>query len=82
MEIGKVIHFYDKISVAVVELMKPLHVNDRVVFRGHTTEFEQEVGSLQIDHQNLEMAGIGQQVAIKVEDRVRCGDKVLAPEDD
>ncbi len=81
MDIGTVIHYYDKISVAVVKLDQALHLNDRVLFRGRTTEFEQDIDSMQIQHQSIQSANGGQEVAVKVKERVRCGDTVCTPEE-
>jgi U32 family peptidase len=82
MDIGKVIHYYDKISVAVVELMRPLSLQDRVVFRGKSTEFEQVIDSMQIQHRSIERADVGQEVAVKVHERVRCGDRICLPDEE
>jgi U32 family peptidase len=82
VDIGKVIHYYDKISVAVVELMHPLSLQDRVVFRGRTTEFEQMIGSMQVDHKSIQHGDAGQEIAVKVDERVRCGDRICFPDDE
>lgn len=81
-EIGTVIHYYGKLSVAVVKLHEPLAVQEKVIFRGATTEFEQGIESIQVDHQNIEMAGKGQEVAIKVKNKVRVGDRLYKAEED
>lgn len=75
--IGKVTHFFDRISVAVLELSDKIRVGDHVHFLGHSTDFDQEVASLQIEHQPVEEAGPGQDVAIKVKQRVRPNDAVF-----
>jgi len=74
--IGKVIHFYDKISVAVVRLEKSLKVGDMIQLKGKNGEFEQVVVSMQIDHKNVETAKKGDEVAIKFDQKVREGDLV------
>ena len=74
--LGTVIHYYGNISVAVLDLKEQLSVKDLVAFRGATTDFEQEIESMQIDHQNIEVALGGQEVAVKVKDKVRIGDSV------
>lgn len=81
--IGNVTHFYGKISVAVIQLSGPIHLGDKVHFLGNSTDFDQDVGSLQIEHQSIEEASSGQEVAMKVDRRVRPGDRVfkLEPED-
>jgi len=78
-EIGVVSHYYAKISVAVVELKGTIRVGDRILIReAHpsTTDFEQTVESMQIEHKNVESAEIGQSIGLKVNERVREGDKV------
>ncbi len=81
MDIGRVIHYYDKISVAVVALMRPLSLQDHVAFRGRNTEFEQIIDSMQINHQSIEHGDAGQEVAVKVAERVRCGDRICTPDE-
>lgn len=74
--IGKVIHFYDKISVAVVRLEKSLKVGDMIQLKGKNGEFEQVVVSMQVDHKNVETAKKGDEVAIKLDQKAREGDLV------
>ncbi len=74
--IGMVTHFYDRISVAVIVLSGPVRLGETVQLLGRTTEFEQQVGSLQIDHEYINEAESGQEVALKVIERVRPNDVV------
>jgi putative protease len=74
--IGKVNHWFGKIGVAGVELTDKLAVGDRIHFLGHTTDFDQEVTSMQIMHQDVAAAGPGDDVGIKVQFRARVGDRV------
>lgn len=74
--VGEVRHFYDRISVAVIVLKEPLQVGDTIHILGPSTDFKQEVASLQIEHQSIEGAGPGQEVALKVDRRTRKKDKV------
>jgi cytidylate kinase len=76
VKIGRVTHFFSKISVAVVELTAPLAVRDTVVFKGPNTDFEQVVDSMQIEHENVERAEAGQSIGLKVTQRVRETDTV------
>ena len=76
IEIGRVTHFYPRISVAIVELKAPLNVGDKILIRGATTNFEQTVESMQIEHRNIEKAEAGQIIGLKVKERVRENDKV------
>jgi len=75
-EIGKVAHFFSKISVAVIDLSAPLTVGDKIHIVGPTTDFEQTVESMQIEHQNVKMAKAGQSVGMKVNEHVREKDMV------
>lgn len=76
IEVGRVTHFFTKINVAVVELSTTLAVGDTIFIKGPTTDFEQVVGSMQIEHENIERAEAGQSIGLKVEERVREGDIV------
>lgn len=77
IRIGKVIHFFDRISVAVLALEDQIKVGDVVHFLGRATDFKQEVKSLQIEHQAIQEAGPGQEVAMKVLQPVRPNDSVF-----
>jgi len=75
-EVGTVAHYFTRINVAVVSLSDKLSVGDRIVVKGSTTSFEQNVDSMQIEHENVASAGRGQSIGLKVKERVREGDKV------
>lgn len=75
-EVGAVTHYFTKISVAVVELSDTLSVGDKILIKGMTTNIEQTVNSMQIEHVNVEKAEAGQSIGLKVNDRVREGDTV------
>lgn len=76
IEVGHVTHFFSKISVAVIELTASLAVGDTIVIRGPTTDFEQRVESMQIEHVNVQQAKAGQSIGLKVAERVREKDTV------
>lgn len=76
VEIGKVANFYSRISVAVVELSAKISVGDKISIEGATTNFEQTVDSMQIEHESIKEAKAGQSIGLKVKDRVRIGDIV------
>jgi putative protease len=75
-EIGKVTHFFTKISVAIVELSGTLKVGDQILIKGPTTSIEQKVDSMQIEHENVQKATRGQSIGLKVNDHVRENDVV------
>ena len=75
-KVGEVTHYYTRIGVAVVRVTAPLRVGDRIAIKGHTTNFEQVVESMQIEHEAIEEAKPGDLIGLKVVDRVREGDIV------
>ena len=79
-KIGEVTHFYAKPSAAVLKLSAKIAVGDQIHIQGHTTDFTQEVKSLQIDHKEVESAKKGDDVALLVADTVRAGDEVFKVE--
>ncbi len=75
--IGKVSHYFDNIGVAVVELEDGLAAGDTIRIRGgESTDFEQTVESMQVEHQNVDKAKKGDSVGLKTHERVRPGYKV------
>jgi len=75
-KVGEVSHFFTRINVAVIELTDTISVGDRIAIKGMTTDFEQAVESMQIEHDSIQKAGEGDSIGLKVEDRVRKGDVV------
>ena len=74
LKAGKVLHYYDKIGVAVAELDLDLNVGDRIKFvRGGEDMFEQTVESIQIEHEKLQSAKKGDTVGLKVDQAVKEG---------
>ena len=74
--IGTVTHYFSHLSVAAVNLTDTLRVGDRIHIVGHTTNVEQTVASMEVDHQKVETAGPGDDVALSVADHVRDHDRV------
>jgi putative protease len=77
-EIGQVTHFYSKIGVAIIRLDSTLKVGERIAIVGSTTDLEQEVKSMQVEHQSIGEAKAGDLVGLKVKDKVREGDTVFS----
>ena len=76
-KVGEVMKFFSKPSVAAIKLTEgELQVGDRIKFKGHTTDFEDQVQSMQVDNQPVEKAEPGALIGIKVKDRVREKDLV------
>lgn len=76
--IGKVIHWYDKISVAVVRLSAPLKVGDEIKVRHGEDGFETVVESIQVDHESVSKSKKGDEVAIKLPQKAKEGSIILA----
>ena len=74
--IGRISAFFAHPSAAVIELTKPLRVGETIYIKGHTTDFQQVVESLQVDRQPLQEAQTGQAVGLKVKERCRKQDIV------
>jgi translation elongation factor EF-1alpha len=75
-QVGHITHFFSKISVAIVELTAPLTVGDRILVKGPSTDFEQVVDSMQIEHQNIQRAEPGQSIGLKTVQHVKEKDVV------
>ena len=74
--VGKVTHYYSKISVAVIELTDSLSVGDEISIEGANTNFTQPIESMQVMHKNIQEAKKGDAIGLKVKDKVREGDSV------
>jgi putative protease len=74
--IGKIAHFYSKISVAVIELKDKLSVGDEISIEGPSTNFTQTVDSMQIEHNNIKEAKKGDSIGLKVNSAVKENDSV------
>ena len=76
VEVGRVSDYFAHVGVAGIELSGTLREGDTIHLKGHTTDFEQVVESLQIEHANVQEAGAGQSIGVKVQERCRHGDHV------
>lgn len=76
-EIGKVSDYFAKIGVVALEITgDSLSVGDTIHIKGHTTDFTQEIESIEIEHEDVKTANRGDSIGIKVKDRVRRHDVV------
>ncbi|MBL7158119.1 MAG: hypothetical protein ISS91_01235 [Candidatus Omnitrophica bacterium] len=75
--IGEITHFFPHVKAAVIKIKKgDVAVGDTLYIKGHTTDFEQKVKSMQANHAPIEKASKGQEIGMKVKSKVRHGDKV------
>ncbi|MGD1996781.1 MAG: translation elongation factor-like protein [Anaerolineae bacterium] len=75
-QIGTVSHWFGKIKVIGISLTDDLAVGDTIHIQGYTTDFQQEVTSMQIEGSDVAEAGAGDEVGVKVAERARAGDAV------
>ncbi len=76
-KVGEVMKFFSKPSVAAIRVTEGnLKVGDRIKFKGHTTDFEDVIQSMQIENKAVEEAGAGAEIGIRVKERVRENDLV------
>lgn len=76
-QVGVIVKFFSKPSVAALEVTNgSFQVGDVLRYKGHTTDFEEEVKSMEIDNQKVDKVKAGDLVGIKVKERVRENDKV------
>jgi putative protease len=77
-KIGEVSHYFGKIGVAAVRITSgALTVGDTIRVKGKTTDLEQSIESIQIEHDSVESAKVGDDIGIKVKEKVREGDQVF-----
>ncbi len=74
--IGEITHFYNKIGVAIVKFNRNVEKGMMANFKGTHTDFSQKIDSMQFDHKDIEVAKKGQEVGIRVSEKVHEGDKV------
>ena len=75
-EVGKVSHFFGRINVAIIEVKDTISVGDRIFIKGPSTDLEQTVDSMEIEHAKVQQAESGQSIGMKVNGRVREKDVI------
>ena len=76
-EIGRVSSYFSNVGVAAIKLSAGLKLGDKVHIKGHTTDFEIPITSMQIERKDVKTAKKGDHIGIKVPDKVRPNDKVF-----
>ncbi len=74
--VGIVTHYFPKVQAGVIKIKAPLAVGDMIKIKGHTTDFKQQVASMQIDRVPIKQAKKGQEIGLLVDSRVRQHDVV------
>jgi hypothetical protein len=75
-QVARVTHYFTRLGVAVLALTDTLSIGDQIHIYGHSTDLEQPVDSMQIEHKPVLKVGPGDDVALKVIEPVRQGDSV------
>ena len=75
--VGKVTHYFNRLGVAVIEPCGELRVGDLIHSYGHTTDFTQWVGSMEIHHRKVDVVRPGDEAALLVVERARVGDEMF-----
>jgi putative protease len=75
-KIGIITHFFDKISVGIIKLDGKLKVGDKIRVEGGKTSFEQEISEIQLEHDSIPEGKKGQEIGVKVNEKVREGNTV------
>lgn len=75
-EVGRVAHFFGRINVAVIEVSGTLSVGDKIAIKGPTTDIEQTVTSMEIEHTKVMQATAGQSIGLKLSGHAREDDTV------
>ena len=79
-EVGKVSSYFEHVGVAAIKLSGDLNVGDTIKIKGHTTDFEVPIESMQIEREEVKSAKKGDHIGIKVPEKVRPNDTVLKGE--
>ncbi|MBU0895616.1 MAG: translation elongation factor-like protein [Candidatus Omnitrophica bacterium] len=76
-KIGEVTHYFPHVNAAAVKLAKSgISVGDKIYIKGHTTDFKENVRSIQLDHVSIARGKKGQEIGLFVKSRVRIGDSI------
>jgi len=78
--IGQITHYFGHIGVAVIKLSSELKVGDNIHVVGHGADFTQTVDSMQVEHAQIEVAKAGDDVGMKVNEKVKPGAEVFLVE--
>ena len=75
-QVGVISRYFHKIGVAAIMLEDTLNVGSKISIKGATTNFAMVVNSMQVDRVEIETGSKGQEIAIKVAERVRENDVI------
>ena len=77
-KIGVITHYYGHAGVGIIKIeAEGIKVGDTLHFKGHTSDFQQPIDSMQLEHKDVQEAKVGDQVGVKVTEHVREHDEVF-----
>ena len=77
-KIGVISHYFGHVGVGIIKIeAEGLKVGDTLRFKGHTSDFQQTVESMQLEHKDIQEGKVGDQVGVKVNEHVREHDEVF-----
>ena len=77
-KIGVISHYFGHVGVGIIKIeAEGLKVGDTLHFKGHTSDFQQTVESMQLEHKEIQEGKVGDQVGVKVNEHVREHDEVF-----
>ncbi len=75
-EIGTITHYYGHLSVGIIELSGALKVNEAIHIKGHSSDFSQQIDSMQVEHASVSEAKAGDVIGVKLTQKAHPHDKV------
>jgi len=75
-QIGTISHYYNHLSVGIIELTAPLKIGETIRIKGATDDFTETIESMQVEHEQIEEANAGDSIGVKVSQKVHENDKV------
>ncbi|MAG20373.1 translation elongation factor-like protein [archaeon] len=75
-KVGIITSYFSKVKVGIIKVESPIKKGDKIRIKGTTTDFEQSIDSMQIDHEEIEKTKKGDEIGLKVKDKVRPNDTV------
>ena len=77
-KIGVITHYFGHVGVGIIKIeAEGLKVGDTLHFKGHSSDFQQTVESMQLEHKDVQEGKVGDQVGVKVNEHVREHDEVF-----
>ena len=75
-QIGEITHYFSHLGVGIFKFNRAVKVGEKIHIKGATSDCIQAISSMQYDHKDIGVTKKGQEVGIKIDEKVREGDKV------